>query len=77
MSSKTLSGKPGTVQIPEYHDIVDTIIAWGAQILAYHSSRRASNGPIEGINNLHQVLRRVAHGFTNHVNYAARGILVT
>ena len=66
-----------TGQILEYHDIVDTIIAWGEEILAYHSSRRASNGPIEGINNLLQVLRRVAHGFTNPDNYAARGILVT
>ena len=66
-----------TGQIPEYHDIVDTIIAWEAQILTYHSSRRASNGPLEGINNLLQVLRRVAHGFTNPNNYAARGILVT
>ncbi len=66
-----------TGQIPEYRDIVDTIIAWGEEILAYHASRRASNGPIEGINNLLQVLRRVAHGFTNPNNYAARGILVT
>ena len=64
-------------QIPQYHDIVDTIIAWGAEILAYHSCRRASNGPIEGINNLLQVLRRVAHGFTNPDNFAARAILVT
>ena len=66
-----------TGQIPEYHQVVDTIIAWGAQILAYHTSRRATNGPLEGINNLLQVLRRVAHGFTNYDNYAARGILVT
>ncbi len=66
-----------TGQIPEYHQVVDTIVAWGAQILAYHTSRRASNGPIEGINNLLQVLRRVAHGFTNTNNFAARGILVT
>ena len=50
-----------TGQIPEYHEIVDTIIAWGEEILAYHSCKRASNGPIEGINNLLQVLRRVAH----------------
>ena len=63
-------------QIPEYHDVVDTIIAWGEEILAYHSARRVTNGPIEGINNLLQVLRRVAHGFTNPDNYAARGILV-
>ena len=37
----------------EYREIVDTIIAWGAQILAYHSCRRVSNGPLEGINNPH------------------------
>ena len=66
-----------TGQIPEYHQVVDTIIAWGAEIFAYHNSRRASNGPIEGINNLLQVLRRVAHGFTNPDNFAARAILVT
>ena len=66
-----------TGQIPEYHQVVDTIIAWGEQILAYHTTRRVSNGPIEGTNNLLQVLRRVAHGFTNYDNYAARGILVT
>lgn len=66
-----------TGQIPEYHDVVDTIISWGEEILAYHSSGRATNGPIEGNNNLLQVLRRVAHGFTNYGNYAARGILVT
>ena len=67
-----------TGQIPQYHQVVDTIIAWGEQILAYHTTRRrVSNGPPEGINNLHQVLRRVAHGFTNYDNYAARGILVT
>jgi len=64
-------------QIPEYHDVVDKIIAWGDEILAFHPGRRASNGPLEGINNLLQVLRRVAHGFTNYDNYAARGILVT
>ena len=66
-----------TGQIPEYHQVVDTIIAWGEEILAYHRSRRATNGPIEGINNLLQVLRRVAHGFTNTDNFAARGVLVT
>ena len=63
--------------IPEFREVVDTIVAWGEEILAYHSSRRASNGPLEGINNLLQVLRRVAHGFTNYDNYAARGILLT
>ena len=63
--------------LPEYHDIVDTIIAWSDEILAWHHSDRASNGRIEGINNLLQVLRRSAHGFTNPTNFEARGILVT
>ena len=66
-----------TGQIPEYHDVVDKIISWGEEILAYHPGKRATNGPLEGINNLLQVLRRVAHGFTNYDNYAARGLLVT
>ena len=65
-----------TEQIPEYHEVVDTIIASGEEILAYHTSRRATNGPLEGINNLLQVLRRVANGFTNADNFAARGIIV-
>ena len=38
-----------TGQIPEYRQVVDTIIAWGEQILAYHTTRRVSNGPLEGI----------------------------
>ena len=44
-----------------------------------HSFRhpQASNGRIEGTNNLLQVLRRTAHGFTNPRNFEARGILVT
>ena len=55
---------------PEYHQVVDTIIAWGepAQIfrcLTTPPDDGLSNGPIEGTNNLHQVLRRVAHRFTN------------
>ena len=63
-------------QIPEYHDTVDTILNWIEEILAWHHDRR-SNGPLEGINNLLQTLRRTAHGFTNPQNYAARGLLLT
>ena len=66
-----------TGELPEYHDIVDTILAWSDEILAWHHSDRASNGRTEGTNNLLQVLRRVAHGFTNPTNFEARGILVT
>lgn len=66
-----------TGELPEFHDIVDTIIAWSDEILAWHHSGRASNGRIEGINNLLQVLRRTAHGFTNPANFQARGLLIT
>ena len=49
-----------TGELPEFHDIVDTFIAWSDEILAWHHSDRASNGRIEGTNLL-QVLRRSAH----------------
>ena len=55
----------------------DTFIAWSDEILNWHHTGRPSNGRIEGTNNLLQVLRRSAHGFTNPRNFEARGILVT
>ena len=64
-------------ELPEFHDTVDTFIAWSDEILNWHCAGRASNGRIEGTNNLLQVLRRTAHGFTNPTNFEARGILVT
>jgi transposase len=66
-----------TGQIPEFHDVVDTFIAWSDEILAFHDpdADRISNGRLEGTNNKLQVLRRVAHGFTNRANFEARGIL--
>jgi transposase len=66
-----------TGQLIEFHHVVDTIIAWSDQILDWHDTGRPSNGRIEGTNNLLQVLRRVAHGFTNADNFAARGLLLT
>ena len=35
-----------TGELPEYHDTVDTIIAWTDEILAWHHSDRASNARI-------------------------------
>lgn len=66
-----------TGQIPEFSDIVDTFLAWHEEILGRHHTGRPSNGRIEGTNNLLQVLRRNAHGFTNYANFEARGILST
>ena len=65
-----------TGELPEFHKVVDTVIRWGDEILAWHRCGRPSNGRLEGANNLLQVLRRVAHGFTNPNNYAARGLLL-
>ena len=64
-----------TGELPEFHDIVDTIISWSDEILAWHHTNRASNGRIEGTNNLLQVLRHTAHGFTNFANYRIRALL--
>ena len=66
-----------TGELPEFSSVVDTVIAWSTEILAWHHTGRPSNGRIEGANNLLQVLRRTAHGFTNPANFAARGILTT
>ena len=66
----------GTGLIPEFSDVVDTFLAWHPQILDWHHAGRPSNGRIEGTNNLPQVLRRKAHGFTNCTNFEARGILI-
>ena len=66
-----------TGELPEFSSIVDTIIAWSTETLAWHHTGRPSNGHIDRTNNLLQVLRRTAHGFTNPTNFAARGILTT
>ena len=66
-----------TGQIPEFSDTVDTFLAWHDQILGWHHAGRPPNGRIDRTNNLLQVLRRTAHGFTNYANFEARGILLT
>ena len=66
-----------TGQIPEFSDTVDTFLAWHDQILDWHHAGRPPNGPIDRTNNLLQVLRRKAHGFTNYTNFEARGLLLT
>ncbi|MDE0318943.1 MAG: transposase, partial [Acidimicrobiaceae bacterium] len=66
-------------QDPKTSQILDTehaFLAWHPQILDWHQTGRPSNGRIEGTNNLLQVLRRKAHGFTNYTNFEARGILI-
>ena len=42
-----------TGELPEFSKVVDTVIAWGDEILAWHRYGRPSNGRLEGANNLH------------------------
>lgn len=61
--------------IPELLTLATTISAWEAEILAYHTTNRASNGPTEAINLLIEKLRRLGHGFRNINNYRLRLLL--
>ena len=67
-----------TGELPEFHDVVDH---HHRMVQTRSSPGTTPAGPptaaIEGTNNLLQVLRRSAHGFTNPTNFEARGILVT
>ena len=65
-----------TSDIPEFDETVDTLVNWYPEILNWHHTSRPSNGRIEGANNLLQVLRRTAHGFTQIANFEARSILL-
>ncbi len=67
----------GNEWVLEFSDVVDTFLAWHEVMLGWHHAGRPSNGRIEGTNNLLQVLRRKAHGFTNYANFEARGIFTT
>lgn len=66
-----------TGMIPEFDTVIAALRDWGDQIIAFHHprGRRISNGRLEGTNNKLQVLRRVAHGFTNTTNFEARAVL--
>lgn len=46
------------------------------RIFAFHKAGRISNGRMEGTNNKLGVLKRMAYGFTNAENFAARGLLL-
>jgi hypothetical protein len=49
--------------------------AWETQILAYHDTSGASNGPTEAVNLLIEKTRRIGHGFRSFTNYRLRLLL--
>jgi len=60
----------------EFERLIGTLLEWGDEIFAFHETGRATNGRIEGTNNKIGVLKRIAYGFVNTDNFAARALLV-
>ncbi len=58
--------------VPEVTRLARTIDRWSAEVLAYHTTGRASNGRVENVHMLAEKIRRNAHGFVNHTHYRRR-----
>jgi len=61
-------------EVPELTRLANTISAWEAEVLAYHTTG-LSNGPTEAVNLLIEKVRRIGHGFRNFNNYRLRLLL--
>ena len=46
-----------------------TVDRWRDEILAYHTTGDASNGPTEAVNLIIEKIRRIGHGYRNLNNY--------
>jgi transposase len=62
--------------LAEFDKLVEALLEWGDEIFAFHDTDRVTNGRIEGTNNKLGVLKRIAYGFVNTDNFAARALLV-
>lgn len=61
----------------EFDRLTETPLEWGDEIFAFHDTDHITNGRIEGTNNRLGVLKRVAYGFVNVSNFAARALPLT
>ena len=61
--------------IPELTRLARTIDRWRDEVLDYHSTGGASNGPTEAVNLLIEKIRRIGHGYRNFDNYRRRLLL--
>jgi hypothetical protein len=61
---------------PEIRRLGRTLKRWGPQIAAWHTSR-ASNGPVEAINNLAKRIKRVAFGITTRSGTEGQPHIIT
>lgn len=64
-----------TAGIPELRRFAGTVRRWEREILAWHLTGGASNGPTEAVNLLIKKIKRVGHGFKNFDNYRLRLLL--
>jgi transposase len=62
-------------EVDELTRLAKTVTAWEAEILAYHRTSMASNGPTEAVNLLVETVRRTGFGFRNFDNYRLRLLL--
>jgi transposase len=62
--------------LPEFDSVLIALIKWVPEILAFHNCGRITNGRLEGQNNKLGVLKRIAYGFRNANNFAARSVLI-
>ena len=58
--------------VGECRRLARTVRRWEAQILAWHTTAGASNGPTEACNLLIKKVGRISHGFRNWNNYRLR-----
>jgi transposase len=61
--------------IPELTRLAGTIDRSRDELLAFHTTDGASNGPTEAVNLLIEKIRRLGHGYRNFTNYRRRLLL--
>lgn len=61
--------------IAELSRLARTVDTWRTEILAYHLTAGASNGPTEAVNLVIEKIRRIGHGYRNFDNYRRRLLL--
>lgn len=61
--------------IHELTRLATTIDRWRDEVLAFHTTSGASNGPTEAVNLLIEKIRRIGHGYRNFDNYRRRLLL--
>ena len=61
--------------VPELTRLARTVDRWRDEVLAFHTTGGASNGPTEAVNLVTEKIRRISHGYRNYDNYRRRLLL--